>query len=96
MQVMKKQSFLAFMVDVMWAAKNQTRRSDIIKVVIDAAERFLEEMQVGPEQLHTFMRQKMEMQERARVAVRERKSTDRTENYEEGSMDIHEDGDDDD
>lgn len=95
-QVMTKQSFLAFMADVLWAAKNQTRRSDVIKVVIDAAERFLEEVQVGPEQLHTFMRQKVEMQERARVAERERKSTDRSEKYEEGSMDVHEDGDDDD
>lgn len=52
-QAMKKESFLAFMVDVLWAAKNQTRRSDMIKVVIDAVERFLEEVQVGPEQLHT-------------------------------------------
>lgn len=82
------------MVDVLWAAKNQTRRSDTIKVVIDAAEMFLEEMQVGPEQLHTFMRQKVEMQERARVAEREMKSTNRTENYGEGSMAIHKDDDD--
>ena len=50
----------------MWAAKNITKRSDAIKIVLEVAERFLEEVEMGPEELHTFMRQKFEVQERGR------------------------------
>ena len=54
MQIEEKQSLLAFMVDV------------AIKIVVEAAERFLEEVEMGPEEFHTFMRQKLEVQERGR------------------------------
>ena len=48
------------MADVLWAAINQTKRSDI-KVAVDANERFLEEVHLGLEELHKHMRQKLEM-----------------------------------
>ena len=54
------------MVYVVWAARNITKRSDAIKIVVEAAERFLEEVEMGPEEFHTFMRQKLEVQERGR------------------------------
>jgi hypothetical protein len=66
MRIEGKQSPLAFMVDVVWAARNITKRSDAIKIVVEAAERFLEEVEMGPEEFHTFMRQKLEVQERGR------------------------------
>ena len=72
MRTDEKRSLLAFMVDVVWAAWNITKRSDAIKIVVEAAERFLEEVEMGPEELHTYMRQKLEVQEREREGGREK------------------------
>lgn len=57
-QIVGTQYFLAFMADVLWAARDKSRRSDVIKVVVDAAERFLEEVYMDPEERHKYMRQK--------------------------------------
>ena len=89
MRIEGKQSLLAFMVDVVWAARNITKRSDAIKIVVEAAERFLEEVEMGPEEFHTFMRQKLEVQERGRE--REGRGKGRSEgNGKEGEMDMTE------
>lgn len=88
-QTIGTQSLLAFMADVLWAARNQTKRSDIIRVVVHAADRFLEEVFLGPEELHVYMKQKLEVYEKRR---RERRCSDRSEDYgEEGSMETIED-----
>lgn len=88
-QIVGTQSFLAFMVDVLWAVRDQTRRSDVIKVVVDAAERFLEEACMGPEELHKYMRQKLEVYERGRG---KQKITDSNEECTGGrNMDINDD-----
>ena len=89
MRTDEKKSLLAFMVDVVWAARNITKRSDAIKIVVEAAERFLEEVEMGPEELHTFMRQKLEVQERGRE--RGGRGKGRSEgNGKEGEMDMTE------
>lgn len=64
------------MIDVSWAVKGRTKRSDIIRVVVEAAERYLEEEYPGPEDLHSYMSQSAEQYERGR---RERRCTDRSE-----------------
>lgn len=73
------------MVDVVSAAWNQSNRTDIIKVVADVAERFLEWINLGPEQLHKFMKRKVKIHERRRF-------TERSEEYTEiAGLEIHED-----
>ena len=92
-QAMDMQSFLAFVVDAIWATKNKKTRSDVIKVVTEAAGRFLVGAKIGPEELHTFMRLETiggegpVEGERKRPVEGERKSTDRSEHIEEGDMD---------
>lgn len=76
------------MVDVVSAAWNQSNRTDIIKVVADVAERFLEWINLGPEQLHKFMKRKVKIHERRRG----RRFTERSEEYTEiAGLEIHED-----
>ena len=57
--------------------------------MVEAAERFLEEVEMGPEEFHTFMRQKLEVQERGRE--REGRGKGRSEgNGKGGEMDMTE------
>lgn len=61
MLLMTKESFLAFVVDVLVGARTTTKRSDMIKVVVGAAERFLDIKQISPEKLHEYMTDKQSL-----------------------------------
>lgn len=52
--VFNKESFLSFISDVLVGAKKAVNRSDVIRVVVDAAERYFNIKQV-PAKLHQFM-----------------------------------------
>lgn len=65
-QINTNQTFVAFMVDVIWAARSGVNRSDLIKIVTNAAERFLENVQVDPAELHQFMRLKVETHDKGK------------------------------
>lgn len=70
MLIMSKESFLSFMVDVLVAAKRifaskTANRSDFIREVVGAAERFLGTKQV-PEKLHQHMSEVQDRTERQR------------------------------
>lgn len=58
---MSRETFLAFIVDVLVGAKSSNKRSDIIKIVVEAGERFLGVNQFLPEQLHEYMKGKQNM-----------------------------------
>ena len=59
--VFNKESFLAFVSDVLVGAQKAANRSDIIRLVVGAAERFLGTKQL-PEKLHQFMTEKEDQQ----------------------------------
>ena len=61
MLVFNKESFLAFVSDVLVGAQKAANRSDIIRLVVGAAERFLGTKQL-PEKLHQFMTEKEDQQ----------------------------------
>ncbi len=54
--VVKKESLLAFMADVVYATKKTGSRSDIIKAVAEAAGRFLGMKNYEPQTLHEYMK----------------------------------------
>ena len=58
MLVFSRDAFLAFIADVLVGAKSVTRRSDVIKAVVGAADRFLGVRQISPEKLHDYMSEK--------------------------------------
>jgi len=61
---------MAFIVDVVTQAKVVTRRSDIMKLVIDAGERFLGTRQL-PEELHRYMVEKQVEIHKAKANLKE-------------------------
>lgn len=58
--VVNKEALLAFMVDVLYGARDKQSRSDIIKFVSEAAVRFLGFKDYAPQDLHAFMRARQE------------------------------------
>lgn len=54
--VVNKEDLLAFIVDVIYGARDKKSRSDIIKCVSEAAVRFLGLRDYAPQALHAFMR----------------------------------------
>ena len=56
MLILTKEAFLSFVSDVLVGAKKATNRSDIIRLVVGAAERFLDIKQM-PEELHQYMKE---------------------------------------
>lgn len=46
---------MAFMADVLVASKHKETRSDVIRLVVGAAERFLNMTDYAPQKLHDFM-----------------------------------------
>ena len=56
--VVKKESLMAFMVDIVYATKGKESRSDIMRAVVEAAGRFLGIGMYNPENLHKFMSQR--------------------------------------
>lgn len=54
--VINKESLLAFIVDVIYGAREKKSRSDIIKFVSEAAVRFLGVKEYSPQSLHEFMK----------------------------------------
>lgn len=54
--ILSREKFLAFIVDVLVGAQASVKRSDTIKIVVKAAERFLGVNQFLPEQLHEYMK----------------------------------------
>ena len=62
MLVFSRDAFLAFIADVLVGAKSVTRRSDVIKAVVGAADRFLGVRQISPEKLHEYMSEKQHLE----------------------------------
>lgn len=54
--VINKEALLAFMVDVIYGAREKKSRSDVIKFVSEAAVRFLGVKDYSPQSLHEYMR----------------------------------------
>lgn len=61
MLVLSRDAFLAFITDVLVGAKSTMKRSDMIKIVVGAAERFLGVSQLSPEKLHEYMTEKQHL-----------------------------------
>lgn len=99
-QVVEKHAFFAFITDVLYgiSTRKSESRSNVIQIVVEAAQRYLGEFQVDPNELHAFMRQngqnQQSNQEKATGAAKEREGTGRSEQMEEGTAEANEDGDD--
>jgi len=60
MLIFSKESFLSFVSDVLVGAKKAANRSDVIRLVVGAAERYLSIKQL-PEKLHQYMMESQQM-----------------------------------
>lgn len=79
--VINKEALLAFMVDVIYGAREKKSRSDVIKFVSEAAMRFLGVKDYSPQSLHEYMRVNQEQ------AVQESSSQPEREEEEGEDMD---------
>lgn len=68
MLTLTKEAFLSFVSDVLVGAKKAANRSDIIRLVVGAAERFLGITQM-PEELHQYMKESQTMDRSQLVRV---------------------------
>lgn len=77
--LLQKESLLAFIVDVLVATKSKEKRSDVIKLVVSAAERFLGTRNFLPERLHGYMKEKQSMPEPQGVVMEGESENDNEE-----------------